>query len=235
MATISFIYAGKKIECQVDYSFRRSTSIHIKPDGQVLVKAPKLVPLFMIERIVKERASWIYRKVLFIEKHVTKKEIKEYVDGEIHHFLGKELRLRIKEGIQDSVEVQEGTLLVKTQRPTTRIVRTLVKAWYHEQGVKTLYERYERACKPFAAVHIYPKSLTYKPMRGKWGTCSHDDHVCLNPDLIKTPLECIDYVVYHELCHVKHHNHGAGFHSLMQKMMPDWKKRKKLLDTYGIA
>jgi len=235
MAAASFTYAGKKIDYTVEYSWRRSTSISIKPDGLVLVRAPKLVPLIMIEKIVRERASWIYNKVLFFEKHATKKQEKEYVEGEVHHYLGRELKLRIQVGGSDSVTIDQQTLQVVTPRISTRIVKTLVKAWYHEQGVKTLYERYNLACLVFEKVGIYSKSLTYKPMRGKWGTCSHDDHVCLNPDLIKTPLECVDYVVYHELCHVKHHNHGRGFHQLMSKMMPDWRKRKKLLDTYGIA
>ncbi len=235
MKQISFVYAGKKIDCQVEYSWRRSTSISIKPDGRVLVRAPKLVPLVMIEKLVKDRASWIFKKVQYFEQHATKKQEKEYVDGEIHHYLGKEYRLKIEELPEDSVKINVNTLHVTTKRPSPRIVKTLVKAWYHEQGIKTLYERYESACRIFAEEGIFPKSLTYKPMRGKWGTCSHDDHVCLNPELIKTPLECVDYVVYHELCHVRHHNHGSGFHRLMQKMMPDWKKRKKILDTYGIA
>ena len=235
MKHINFSYAGKKIDCQIEYSWRRSTSISIKPDGRVLVRAPKLVPLLIIEKLIQEKASWIYKKVRFFEQHATKKVDKEYVEGEIHHYLGKEYTLVIRESANDSVHIIGNTLHVGTKRPSSRIVKTLVKAWYHEQGVATLYERYNLACRVFEKVGIVPKSLTYKPMKGKWGTCSHDDHVCLNPDLIKTPLECVDYVVYHELCHVRHHNHGPGFHKLMQKMMPDWKKRKKILDTYGIA
>ncbi len=235
MKQISFTYAGKIIDCKVEYSWRRSTSIAITPTQGVVVRAPKLIPLPVIEKLVKDKAAWIYKKLLYFEQHATKKTEKQYIQGEVHHYMGRELLLDIKKGEKDAVGIENNLLIVRTIRPSVRIVKTLVKGWYHEQGVKTLYERYDRACQIFGAVGIYPKSLTYKPMKGKWGTCSHDNHICLNPDLIKTPVECIDYVVYHELCHVKHHNHGRRFHQLMLKMMPDWKKRKKILDSYGIG
>jgi len=229
----SFTYANRTIQYHIEKSFRRSLSIHIKPDATVLVRAPKFFPNFMIQKQVEERATWIYKKLIEIEKHTKKIVPKKYKDGEVHYLLGKEYTLKSQTGEIDEVSIQGEYIIITSKRISSVIIKSLLTAWYHEQSIQILYKQYELACAVFAEIGIIPQSLTYKPMRGKWGYCSHDNHICLNPELVKTPLVCIEYVIYHELCHVRHHNHGVRFHALQRKMLPDYKIRKKKLDTFS--
>jgi hypothetical protein len=67
-------------------------------------------------------------------------------------------------------------------------------------------------------------------MKKRWGSLSHNGLLTLNTDLIRAPKACIDYVITHELCHLKHHNHGPNFYRLLEKMMPDWERRKTQLE-----
>ena len=69
-------------------------------------------------------------------------------------------------------------------------------------------------------------------MRSQWGSCSIDGRISLNTHLIKAPLVLVDYVVLHELCHLRHHNHGRRFYGLMDRHMPNWKRRRSQLDRF---
>lgn len=233
MKEFTITYARREIRCTLDQKWQRSLSIQIKPDGAVIVRAPKLIPLPLIKKQVEEKASWIYKKLVYIELHGKTKAPKKYIEGESHFFLGKEYSLKCSVSSEDSVQIEGSNIHISSKRISPVIVKSLLNRFYHEEGVKILYERFEIAKKVFAAKNIIPLSLTYKPMKGKWGYCSHDNHICLNPELIKTPFECIDYVIYHELCHVRHHNHGPRFHALQKEMLPDYRLRKKKLDTFG--
>jgi len=239
MKLIELIYGGKTIPCHVTYDWKSSMRLAVHKNGEVHIKVPHLIPDVMIKSFLKQKASWIYRQYTFTKLHDDSLAPKEYKEGETHFFMGERYRLTVIKGERDSVSRSEENVLgekriiVTTQRPSPLLVKSQLRAWYHDMGVTVLYERYRKALAPFAQIGIIPESLTYKRMYGKWGTCAHDGAICLNPELIKTPLECIDYVVYHELCHVRHHNHGEGFHSLMTQMLPDWKLRRKKLNQYS--
>jgi len=239
MKIIELAYGGKKIKCHLSYDWNGSIRLAVKKNGEVHIKAPHLIPEMMIKSFLKQKARWIYRHYTFHKLHDDSLSPKEYKEGEIHFFMGERYQLSIKKGDKESVLLSEANslsekqMIVSTARPSSVLIRSIIRAWYHEQGVKILFDRFQKAKEPFSRIGIVPESLTYKRMRGKWGTCAHDGAICLNPELIKTPLECIDYVVYHELCHVRHHNHGNGFHALMTQMMPDWKVRRKKLNHFS--
>jgi predicted metal-dependent hydrolase len=71
-------------------------------------------------------------------------------------------------------------------------------------------------------------------MRSRWGSCSHKNSIVFNSQLVKAPLQCIDYVVVHELCHTLHHDHGPGFKHLLDNVMPDWKTAADLLKNLPV-
>lgn len=88
----------------------------------------------------------------------------------------------------------------------------------HEQMKNVAHERYEA----FAAA--------YSGDAIQWGSCSPNGRITLNPHLVKTPRECIDYVILHELCHIAEHNHSERFYRLLKQVMPHWEKVKACLD-----
>ncbi len=72
--------------------------------------------------------------------------------------------------------------------------------------------------------------IQIRKMSNRWGSCTAEGHILLNPDLIVAPLPCIEYVVAHELCHLREHNHGTDFYRLLTAMMPDWERRRERLN-----
>jgi predicted metal-dependent hydrolase len=71
-------------------------------------------------------------------------------------------------------------------------------------------------------------------MPKRWGSCTAKGEILLNPDLIKTPAVCVEYVVLHELCHLKHLNHSAAFFRMLDAVLPDWRERKQRLERAEI-
>ncbi|MBO5910299.1 MAG: M48 family metallopeptidase [Clostridia bacterium] len=81
----------------------------------------------------------------------------------------------------------------------------------------------------------FPPNVKIKTMKSMWGNCNYVKRIItLNLYLAKARIECIDYVITHELCHLIHHNHGKEFHNLMTTLLPDWKVRKKMLKSYSL-
>ena len=78
------------------------------------------------------------------------------------------------------------------------------------------------------------KRIRVRPMKARWGICSPTGLLTLNPDLVKTPSPCVDYVIAHELCHLKIHAHSPAFHRLLDQTLPDWRKRRSRLNTFGV-
>jgi predicted metal-dependent hydrolase len=184
-------------------------------------------------RVVK-RGAWIRKAWREFELYLPKQPARRYINGETHRYLGRQYRLRAERGEEDSVKCLRGYLIVTTKTETTpELVRARLEGWYREHARRIFRERLTECCKRASLEGIEDPPLFIRRMATRWGSCSGKGRVYLNLELIKASKECIDYVITHELCHLKVSSHGPKFWRLLVKLMPDYEKRKKKLNSFA--
>ena len=231
------IFGTTIIEYEVIYSKRKTISIQVYPDGRVLVRAPIGVKHIKIEPFVLKRAEWVVKhQRRFKENPVVVPTPRQYHEGEIYRYLGREYRLKIIEAGKEAVRLDQESLMVALADTTdTERIGVLINRWYRKQAERIFAERLA-ACFPqveWMGVE-YPK-LTIRDMKSRWGSCSAKKKVALNLRLIQVSEDLIDYVVLHELCHLKELNHSPAFYALMDKILPDWREYRQRLNQVQVT
>lgn len=223
----------------ITFSLRRQSfrtvsrvAIHVEPDGRVLVDAPSTAPLTAVLAAVKKRSRWISQHVGAAKARLTHVLPREYVSGESLHYLGRRYRLKVLVDATASAAARmRGAFIVVTvphRQPT--LVQSALDAWYRHRARELLADRLAAVAATLRWVRqIPPMRLQF--MTVQWGSCSPAGRITLNPLLVKTPRECIDYVLLHELCHLLHHNHSPSFYRTLDRHMPNWRAVKERLDN----
>ncbi|MDR0802756.1 SprT family zinc-dependent metalloprotease [Fluviicola sp.] len=238
----SIQFGSKEIDFHLAFSNRKSLGITVTPEMEVLVKAPIETPLQKVKECLQKKAAWIIKQQSFFLTFQPKTPARKFVSGETHLYLGRQYLLRImndESGItNDSVKLSGRFLNVYTNDKTK--AKTLVENWYLEKAkerlpkiAKPLMENFgKRHSLTFITHHssflIHHLSLRAMPLR--WGSCTSKGKIILNPELIKAPKGCIEYVIVHELCHLIHYDHTQKFIDLQTKEMKEWEKWKMKLE-----
>ena len=157
---------------------------------------------------------------------------RRFVAGETHLYLGRQYRLKVVPHVQESVKLIRGFIVVQTHRPTRpEVTRELVEAWYRDRAHIKFPERIELCLGLFPDPEAFrPMGLIVRQTRQRWGSMSPAERLLLNRRLVQAPVDAIDYVITHELCHVAEPHHGAAFFDPLDKVMPDWERRKQRLE-----
>ena len=215
-------------------SVRKTMAISVHLDLAVEVLAPLDTSLDVIRERVIKRGAWIRKAWREFELYLPKQPARRYVNGETHRYLGRQYRLRAEQGEEDSVKCLRGYLHVTSRRaPTPRKVQELLEEWYRGHAHRGFRERVAECCKRASVEGIHMPPLFIRKMRTRWGSCSSSGRIALNLELIKTPKECLDYVIIHELCHLKEKHHGPRFWRLLGKLLPDYRERRNRLNLYA--
>lgn len=225
-------FGQTEISYFVNYCDRKTLAIHVYPDGQVMVDAPMTASNEAIAEKVKKKAAWIFKQQLQFESYPPALPQRRYVSGETHRYLGRQYRLQINQGLVDQVKLVHGRLLVETPTPNnTEKVRMLLQDWYRLRAKAVFAERYELCVRQVAKLDIqHQQGFQLRFMSNRWGSCTAQGNIILNPELIAAPKDCIDYVITHELCHLKERNHSQAFYKLLSAVMKDWELRRKRLN-----
>lgn len=217
---ISFTY-------ELIFSRRVSLGIQIQPDAHVIVRAPLGAKQSEIDTILATRAAWITKHQTRILAHPRAATAPlGYTSGSTLRYMGNDLILAVNAHSRSQITLLEHTLFVHTPTPIdANAVKKLVHGWFLSQARTILPERVT-ACLPLVAPLGIgaPTHITIRDMRTRWGSCSGQGRVSLNAKLIQLELALIDYVVIHELCHLRELNHGRGFYALMDTALPGWQK-----------
>ena len=227
--TDSIDFGSKKIDFQLTFSDRKSLGITITPDMAVIVKAPRDASIDKIKEKVRKKAPWIIKQQgYFLAFHPRTPE-KKYVSGETHLYLGRQYRLKVTEAMTNSVHFSGSFFEVQSKKKSR--AKTLLRQWYRERAKMKFAEIAEPWIHRFEKYNVKPEAIYLQEMPKRWGSCTPKGKIILNPELIKAPKPCIEYVIIHELCHLVHPNHTPAFIQLQEKVMPDWLKWKMKLDT----
>lgn len=206
---------------QIIRSRRRSLSIEVTPDGEVIVKAPILAPKFMINQFIREKQSWIEKCLTILEKRKPLK--RNYTEGEKFLFLGKSYPLHFHDGIKIGFKDD------KLYFPKASVFRAKKEMtnWYMQQAKLFITKRVKHHAEKMDAEY---SNLVFSDTKSKWGTCFPDNSLQFNWRLIMTPVMVLDYVVIHELTHTTEKNHGTSFWSKVRQYTPAYKQHRKWLN-----
>jgi len=233
----SLTHDNREIPFSLTRCKRKSVGIVVSPDRSVQVRAPRYVSQASILEFVRSKAGWIARKLAEAEQYQPLPTPRNYLSGEMLLYLGRQYRLMVLNGQRRPAELLGDYLWVwASQIDDADQIRRSVQEWYRKRAQETL-GRYLDKCLEVAALHHVPKPrhTTIRDMKTRWGSCSPIGRVTLNVKLVQVPVLCLEYVVMHELCHLKHHNHGKSFYALLSLCMPDWRGRKGALDQYCLV
>lgn len=228
----SLDYGATRIAYRIVRRGRKTLEIAVEPDMSVVVAAPQDASTEAIEGKVRKRAGWIMRQQRYFAQFMPRMPERQFVPGETHRYLGRQYRLKVLPHVQQGVKMTRGYLVVQTHRPLSpETTRELVEAWYREKAQAKFAERIEASLGRFHDGELRrPQGLIVRQLKQRWGSMSPGARLMLNRRLIEAPLDAIDYVITHELCHVTEPHHGAAFFELLAKVMPDWEQRKQRLE-----
>lgn len=218
-------------------SRRKTVGIQVIENGEVRVSAPLNISDNHLREIIKKKISWIVRKQEEVRSLYKEACIeKEFVDGETFSYLGKKYTLRIRKGSLPQRVTLDGTDIVvligedKTLTTGDEYIRRILRDFYINQFVDVTRTRMD-----FFAhqIGVCPRKVTIREQKTRWGSCSSKGNINLNWRLIMAPMEAIDYVIVHELCHMKEMNHSQNFWNLVESILPDFDESRKWLKANG--
>lgn len=212
---------------------RKSIGIQVYPDCSVKVRVPKWLSQKKIDEVIEQKQDWINKKLQYFQQN--QREIpkeKEYISGESFYYLGKQYKLKVTESESNSIERTRDTIFINKTK--SRNAKNILIKWFSDLAKEVFEERLKVNFEIFSKQYKYDfPTLKIRKMKSRWGSMSNKGIMTLNTHLIHTPIECIDYVIMHELCHLKYKNHGKRFHQLQAKFNPSYKVIKKKLEAFN--
>ncbi|MCK9274994.1 MAG: M48 family metallopeptidase [Syntrophales bacterium] len=232
----TLVYGKREIPYRLYRAKRKRLRIVVSPELEVDIYAPNSASEEHLLHAIQKKAPWIARTLDKQKSYHPLPTPKNYVSGETFVYLGRQYRLKIERGSNDAVKLRGPFLWVWVDdEKDVEHIRKAVNLWYRKRAHE-IFNRYSKRCYEIASRHGVPEPLLFiREMRKRWGSCSSAGRITLNVNLVKVPVHCIEYVIFHELCHMKHHNHSKAFYSLLTRCLPDWRKRKETLDKFKIS
>ena len=225
-------YGEHEIDVSLVRRDRKTLEIAVEPDATVSVAAPFDTPIEAIETRVRRRAAWIRRQQRYFMQFLPRTPDRQFIAGETFRYLGRHYRLKVVPHVQAAVKLRGGHLVVQTHRPLSAdATREMVESWYRARATARFAERLEVNLLRFADPEAFrPVGLTLRLLEQRWGSMSRASRLMLNTRLIEAPVDAIDYVITHELCHIAEAHHGPKFIALLDQVLPDWRRRKEKLE-----
>jgi predicted metal-dependent hydrolase len=232
MNALTEIVQGKGFKAAVIRTNRVKTATVKVDEGQVSVVVPRRLSCEKVEALVSRKTRWIKEKLILQRDHLHHQP-KEFISGESFSYLGRQHRLKLVTGPQKPVKLIGGRLQVQLPQNKTngpQAVQQALQAWYEEHALTKLKEKSDRYAK---ILNVAPTAIGVRSYQSRWGSCSTKGDVTFNWRIIMAPNRIVDYVVVHELSHLKEHNHGPKFWKMVSRVIPDYLECKDWLKVNG--
>lgn len=200
--------------------------------GRVEVRVPRATSANLVADLVTRKSPWIREKLLQ-QQNQQPFPVKSYVSGEMLEYLGEALELQLQVGVNGSPQVSDGRLQVPVPgrvRKRKQYVAKVVKKWFRGAALNHLPHRIEHYA---ALLGVTPTATKVRQYKARWGSCNRRGELAFNWLILAAPTEIVDYVVVHELSHLRHLNHSAAFWVTVERVMPDYRQRRQWLRDNG--
>ena len=218
----------RDIEFRLKKSPRKTTSIYIERDGTVSVLAPEPYDMEKIEQILEAKRSWIYRNLAEWEDLNRTRVEREFVNGEGFPYLGSTYRLQIVDDTRHDLLLKNGLFILK--RSALSKARDKFVAFYKEKGKARLPRYVEQYARKMG---LQPTGIRVQELKNRWASCSANGTLNFHWRCMMAPLTAIEYIVVHELAHLKHPDHSLEFWHTIEKVLPDYAQAKSWLRLHG--
>jgi len=208
---------------------RKTISLHIKEDGKIVIYTPYCTPKWEIEKFIEEKESWIIGKISEREKR-TKEVEKTFLPGEKFLYLGEWYPLEIQESSNRGapLTLAFGKFILSHDRIGE--ARDLFCHWYKKEAKEKITERVDHYGNRF---QLLPEGIKITSARSRWGSCSRDNRLSFSWRIIMASLTIIDYVLIHELVHIREKNHSQKFWNYLESVLPNYRKHRSWLRENG--
>jgi predicted metal-dependent hydrolase len=215
------------IDYELIRSERKSITITIERDSKVVVNAPINLSEDEIEKYIYKKRLWIWEK-LAVKKAVSEDVFeKKYVSGESFSYLGRSYRLQFIEG-NDDLKLKNGWFFLGKRKQ--KKAKEIFKDWYSTHLKNKIDERLEIICRE---KRINKPTYRIMELGFRWGSCTKEGSLNFNWKIAMAPISIIDYVIIHEIVHLKEHTHNDKFWKELLKLMPNYLEKKEWLRQNG--
>jgi predicted metal-dependent hydrolase len=209
-------------------SNRKSIAIEIQSGSSILIRAPLRTSQSRIDALLLEKKNWIEEKLALVKHRQSQVPIHAYQPGELFQLLGVGYPLILVDRARPDLIFNEAFEL--SERSQSRAQQIFTR-WYRKEASRLFQERILIWS---TVTGLHPNSFGLSSARTRWGSCSSRGKINLTWRLVMAPVPIIDYVVVHELVHLKVKNHSKSFWETVQSYLPDYKKLRKWLNENGL-
>jgi predicted metal-dependent hydrolase len=208
-------------------SKRKTIALVVQADGELLVRAPKRATRKEIDALLEKHASWIAKKQAEAKTKHAAMPSHQFVDGEHFFFLGERYSLKLVDQQAVSLRFDKGFYLSKDAQSKAA---ALFEQFYRQEARRIFTERVRHYTEKY---DFEVAKIKLSSAKKRWGSCSSKGNLNLVWRLVMAPLEIIDYVIVHELCHLREANHSKRFWAEVEAILPDYKSRRRWLKVNG--
>jgi predicted metal-dependent hydrolase len=210
---------------------KRSIALSLGDDGVLKISVPLRLRQRDIDEVIAERSAWISKRIRLVQEKRASREPVKFADGGEVPFMGFKCRLSVMEKIETGCNLKNKRFDIAVpsglnDKERAEEIRLALRLFYKKRARERFRQRLDFWSKK---LNLAYKGFAIAEPQHQWGSCNSENFIRLNWTLLMAPLPLIDYVVAHELCHVRHKNHSQRFWNLLASVMPDCVERRRQL------